>query len=221
MIEAKNITVTSGDQTVLNQISFKWKNGLSYGIYSTSGSGKSTLLEILAGVTVCKDADVIINGFDMQREPIKAREFIGFLPQENVLYGQMTPVEYLMYIADVKGMGYEKAIHAISGILDITGVSPRRDCLIENLSLFEKKCIAVAQTALGKSDILILDDPWKGLSPHEAKKMSFLLSFLSQKATMIVSSREKDPLLEFCKRIFLLNNGVLNEEEIPTTEGEH
>jgi ABC-2 type transport system ATP-binding protein len=157
----------------------------------------------------------------MQREPIKAREFIGFLPQENVLYGQMTPVEYLMYIADVKGMGYEKAIHAISGILDITGVSPRRDCLIENLSLFEKKCIAVAQTALGKSDILILDDPWKGLSPHEAKKMSFLLSFLSQKATMIVSSREKDPLLEFCNRIFLLNNGVLNEEEIPTTEGEH
>jgi len=220
LIEVRNLLVENGEKTVLNNISFKWKNGQRYGIYGTHGAGKTELLDRLAGACHCESGTVLINGFDMQREPIKAREFIGYLPQKNVLYEQMTPVEYLMYIADVKGMGYEKAIHTISGLLDVTAVAPRRDCLIANLSSFEKKCIGVAQTALGKSDILVLDDPWSGLSSYEIQKMNALLKFLSEKATLIVSCCKKEMLCDLCDFVFLLHDGVLTEDEIKQTETE-
>ncbi|MBQ8309443.1 MAG: ABC transporter ATP-binding protein [Clostridia bacterium] len=220
MIEVRNLTISYGEKTVLNNISFKWKNGQSYGVYGEHGAGKTVLLDHLAGACTCKSGTVLINGFDLQAEPLKAREFIGYLPQNNALYEQMTPVEYLMYIADIKGMGYEKAIRAISGLLDVTGVSPRRDCLIGNLSPFEKKCIGIAQTALGKSDILIFDDPWKGLSPREMQKTEDLLNYLSEKATLIISGCEKEPLYELCDCIFLLSDGVLFDMSVQTMEKE-
>lgn len=212
MIEVRNLKVENGNKSILKNTNFKWKNGLVYGIYGTRGAGKTAFLDILAGASAHYDGAVLINGFDIRTEPLKAREFIGYMPQNNALCEKMTPVEYLMYIADVKGMGYEKAVRSISILLDITGISPRRDCLIENLSPFEKRCIGIAQASLGKSDILIFDEPWKGLSSHELQKITNLLDFLSENATLIVSSIQKDLLNDICDRIFLLSDHALTEE---------
>lgn len=220
LIEIRNLTVEEKEKYILNGISLKWKNGLRYGIYGNESTETTALLDRLAGASSILDGTVLINGFDLQTEPLKARKFIGYLPQNFAIYKNMTPVEYLLYIADIKGMGYEKAIRAVSTLLDETGVSPRRDCLIKNLSAFEQKCIGIAQTTLGKSDILIFDDPFNGLSPREIQKVQALLEFLSQNATLIVSARDRSLVAPICDRIFSLSGGKLNEEENLPEKGE-
>lgn len=220
MIEIRNLVVLKENQTILDKISFKWKNGLRYGIYDTEGDGKTELLDRMAGAAAIEEGSVLINGFDLQAEPLKARKFIGYLPQNHAIYGNMTPVEYLLYIADIKGMGYEKAIRAVSTLLDETGVSPRRECLIKNLSAFEQKCIGIAQTTLGKSDILIFDNPFDGMSAREIQKLQALLEFLSENATLIVSARDRSHVLPICDRLFSLSGGKLNEEEARSARAE-
>ena len=220
MIEIRNLVVLKNDKTLLDKISFKWKNGLRYGIYGAKGAGKTALLDRLAGAAAIEEGSALINGFDLQEEPLKARKFIGFLPHASVVYENMTPVEYLLYIADIKGMGYEKAVRAVSALLDEADVSPRRDCLIKNLSPFEQKCIGITQASLGKSDILIFDDPFRGLSPREIQKVQSLLDFLSENATLIVSARDKAHVAPICDRVFSLSDGRLNEEELHPAEVE-
>ena len=218
MIEVRNLTVSYGENTARGSIRFKWKNGQKYGICGKSNAGKTALLDHLAGACPCEREAVLINGFDMNSEPMKAREFIGYVPKESALYPDMTPVEYLMYVADVKGMGYEKAIRTVSNLLDVTGVSPRRDCLIANLSSVEKRCIAIAQAVLGKSDILIFDDPWHGLSARDAQKITELVQVVSEGATVIVSARNDAELQKICDAVFLLEGGVLNEITVSEKE---
>ena len=81
MIEIRKLVVSENEKTILNNVSLKWKNGQRYGIYGASGVGKSALLDRLAGAVPCLEGSILINGFDIQTEPMKARAFIGYLPQ--------------------------------------------------------------------------------------------------------------------------------------------
>lgn len=209
MIELKNASAVYGKKTVFSNVSLKLNNGNVYGFYATKGTGISTLLALLGGAKAPKEGEVKINGFDLYREPKKAKNFIGFVPEQDVIYDRMTPTEYLLFVADLKGMEYERSVRAVSEALDLFYLTPKRDVLIRSLSAFEKRCLCIAQATLGESSILILDAPTKGLDGQERKTMLRLLDEIAEGRTLILGSSSAEELQKACDRVFRLSeNGV-------------
>lgn len=207
MIEVKNLSKAYQGECALRDVSFKLQNGRIYGILGVEGAGKSTLLRLMAGV-LCPDGGAVkINGFDMAKEPASAKSCIGYLAEDASLYESMTPVEYLSFFAEVRGLSYERGIRRVNEALERMGLEHRRNTLICHLSAGEARRLALAQAALGKQDILILDDPFSGLDEHHRMEVRELIRQLAEDRTVILSTADAEHAAALCDRIIWLRDG--------------
>ena len=106
MIEVKELTKVWGDRVAVDHVSFKINNGKVYGFLGPNGAGKSTTMNMITGCLAPTHGTVKINGFDMYDEPLKAKQCIGYLPEIPPLYNELTPFEYLRFVAEAKGVSY-------------------------------------------------------------------------------------------------------------------
>lgn len=212
MIEVKDLTVLYGKKYVLNSVSFKLNHGHVYGIFGNRGAGKTALLDQLAGCRVPFSGTVSLNGFDPQKEAMRAKSLVGYLPQGNVSESAFTPLEFLSFVAELKDMDYERGVRKIHNLLELCGLSQKKHVLIKKLSPYEQRCIGVLQTALGSSEILLFDDPTAGLSPLEGQKILSLILSLSDNATILISGRNRAVLQDCCERVLTLSCGTLTDD---------
>lgn len=209
MIEVKNLSKAYGSVPGLKNLSFKLQNGKIYGIIGAEGAGKSTLLRLMAGVLQPDEGSVKINGFDMAKEPASAKSCIGYLAENAPLYGDMTPVEYLTFLAEVRGLSYERGIRRVNEVLERAQMERYRNTLISNLPNGVAGRLAVVQAALGKQDILILDDPFSELDEHRRTEMRDLIRGLAENRTVILSTTDTEQVVALCERILWLREGEL------------
>lgn len=209
MIEVKNLSKTYQGKCALRDVSFKLQNGRIYGILGVEGAGKSTLLRLMAGVISPDSGAVKINGFDMAKEPVAAKSCIGYLAEDAPLYESMTPVEYLSFLAEVRGLSYERGIRRVNEAIEWAGLERRRNTLICRLSEGEACRLALAQAALGKQDILILDDPFSGLDEHHRMELRELIRQMAEGRTVILSTADAEQAAALCDRILWLQDGAV------------
>ena len=133
MIEVKNLTKKYGNHMAVRNISFKVEKGI-YGLLGPNGAGKSTTMNIITGCLAATSGTVLVDGHDIFEEPVKAKSRIGYLPEQPPLYMDMTPKEYLVFVANAKKVPFEKSIRQIKEVMTITGLVGVRDRLIKNLS---------------------------------------------------------------------------------------
>ncbi len=219
MIEIIGLTKKYGGRTAVDHVSFKIRNGRIYGLLGPNGAGKSTTMNMIAGCLAPTEGTVLINGYDICDQPLEAKRQIGYLPEQPPLFGDMTPFEYLCFVAEAKGVKDEVIDRQVKEAMEVTDILSVKDRLIRNLSKGYRQRVGIAQTMLGTPDIIILDEPTVGLDPKQLTEIRALIRKLGEKLTVIVSSHILSEISEMCDHVIILSNGrVVADDDMAALE---
>ena len=207
MIEVQNLTKVYGSKTAVDNVSFKIRNGHIYGLLGPNGAGKSTTMNIIAGCLSPTEGTVLVNGYDVCDQPIEAKRQIGYLPEQPPLFTDMTPKEYLTFVAEAKGVSDELIDRQVKEAMTVTDILSVKDRLIRNLSKGYRQRVGIAQAILGSPDIVILDEPTVGLDPQQLTEIRALIRKLGEKLTVIISSHILSEIAELCDHVIILSEG--------------
>ena len=209
MIQVRNLTKKYGDFFALNDVSFDIERGKIYGFLGPNGAGKSTTMNIITGCLSATGGSVSVDGKDIFRQPLEAKRKIGYLPELPPLYTEMTPAEYLAFIAHAKGVCYEDAPRKIREVMEQTQIAHVADKLIRNLSKGYRQRVGIAQALLGDPELIILDEPTVGLDPKQILEIRELIRELGKTKTVILSSHILAEIRAVCDHILILSHGKL------------
>ena len=215
MVEVKYVSALGAENAAIERVSFKLPNGKIYGIYDPSHNCASLLAALMAGAVTPCEGEVLINGFAMQKEAKKAKKCIGYLPFDLCPDDEMTVMEYLLFVADAKGLHFERTVRYLHELFEMTDLSDKKDRLIANLSFGEVRIVGILQALLADPEILILDSPCTGTTPRDAQRLRALISHIAQSKTVFWCERSLADLKELCHEIILLSNGRLASIETP------
>ena len=207
MIEVQNLTKVYGGKTAVENVSFKIRNGRIYGLLGPNGAGKSTTMNIIAGCLSPTEGTVLINGYDICDQPTEAKRQIGYLPEQPPLVTDMTPAEYLTFVAEAKGVSDDLLDRQVKEVMNVTDLLSVKDRLIRNLSKGFRQRVGIAQAMLGNPDIIILDEPTVGLDPQQLTEIRSLVRKLGEKLTVIISSHILSEISELCDHVIILSEG--------------
>ena len=207
MIEVKKLTKKYGDHVAVNNLNFTVEDGKIYGFLGPNGAGKSTTMNIITGCLAATEGEVYINGNDIFENPIQAKKFIGYLPEQPPLYLDMTPYEYLKFVAEAKGVHKGEIDDQIDEVLAVTQIENVQDRLIRNLSKGYKQRVGIAQAMIGHPEVIILDEPTVGLDPKQIIEIRQLIHSLGQKCTVILSSHILSEISAICDHVIIISHG--------------
>ena len=219
MIEVKNLVKRYGPVEAVRGVSFTVQPGMIYGFLGPNGAGKSTTMNIIAGCLSPTEGTVLINGYDICDQPIEAKRQIGYLPELPPLFTDMTPLEYLTFVAEAKGVTDELIDRQVKEAMTVTDLLGVKDRLIRNLSKGFRQRVGIAQAMLGKPDIIILDEPTVGLDPQQITEIRALIRRLGEKITVIISSHILSEIAELCDHVIILSEGhVVADDDMAELE---
>ncbi len=209
MIEVKNLVKKYGDHVAVDHLSFTVEEGHIYGFLGPNGAGKSTTMNMITGYIGPTEGSIMINGHDMLENPEEAKKCIGYLPEIPPLYTDMTPLEYLRFAAELKGIAKNKREDAVKEVIKDARLEDVADRLIKNLSKGYKQRVGLAQALLGYPEVIILDGPTVGLDPAQIIEMRELIRGLGKKHTVILSSHILSEISAVCDDVLILSHGKL------------
>ncbi len=209
MIQVRNISKRYGDNYAVKNLSFDIESGKIYGLLGVNGAGKSTTMNIITGCLSATEGTVIVDGKDILEEPLAAKRKIGYLPEIPPLYAEMTPFEFLCFVAEAKGVPQEEELRQVNEVLTLTGTDAVADRLIRNLSKGYKQRVGIAQALLGNPEVIILDEPTVGLDPKQMIEIRNLIKKLGETKTVIVSSHILSEISAVCDHIMIISHGAL------------
>ena len=219
MIEVRDLVKKYGEHLAVDHLSFQVEKGQIYGFLGPNGAGKSTTMNIMTGYLSATDGEVIINGYSIFDEPEKAKKCIGYLPEQPPLYMDMTPLEYLNFVAELKKIPNKEKDQMIADIMKLVKIVDVKDRLIKNLSKGYKQRVGLAQAIIGYPEIIILDEPTVGLDPKQIIEIRDLIKTLSEKHTIILSSHILSEISAICDYVMIISHGKLVASDTPDNLG--
>lgn len=211
-IQIENLVKTYGDNIAVNGLNLNLEKGKVYGFLGPNGAGKSTTMNIITGYIGATSGTVKIDGYDIFKEPEKAKKCVGYLPGIPPLYQDMTVKEYLVFVAELKKIPSKEKMKNIKEVLEITKTTQVENRLIKNLSKGYKQRVGIAQALIGMPEIIILDEPTVGLDPKQIIEIRQLIKELGKNHTVILSSHILSEISEVCEYIFIISRGQLAAE---------
>ena len=212
MIEIKDVRKSYGNKHAVNGISFEVKEGEILGFLGPNGAGKSTTLNIITGYLSADSGVVKIDGTDILVDPIKAKKDIGFLPEIPPLYLEMTVLEYLNFVYELKGCKLPRKQH-LKEICEVVKIWDVGNRLIKNLSKGYRQRVGIAQALIGNPKVLIFDEPTIGLDPRQIIEIRNLIKMLGREHTIILSTHILPEVQAVCDRIVVINKGEIVANE--------
>lgn len=208
-ISVKNITKRFNDKLVLDNISFDIKKGDVFGLIGPNGAGKSTLINIMTGLLKANSGEVEIGGYPISTEAIKAKEFIGLVPQELALMEQLSGYDNLEYFGAFYGLGGKVLKERIEEALEVTGLMDRRKEKVKKYSGGMKRRLNLAAAILHRPQILIMDEPTVGVDPHSRNCIFEYVKNINRenKTTILYTSHYMEEVESLCNNIFILDLG--------------
>ena len=203
MVFLSFVTKKFGQKTVIDRISFKTRPGEIIGFVGPNGAGKTTTMRLVLGYLQPTEGKILVDKLSPIDDRIAVLKKIGYLPENNPLYQEMTVKEYLEFIAQVKGAaGY-------SSIAEEVGLAEVIKTKIEELSRGFRQRVGLAAAILGDPEMLILDEPTSGLDPIEQEKIRELIRRLAKKKTIIFSTHILSEVEDIANRIIIINHGKI------------
>lgn len=206
MVKVENLVKRYGTNYALNDISFEIGEGEIVGLLGPNGAGKSTAMNILTGYLSATSGRATVGGIDMLENPIEAKKLIGFLPEQPPLYQDMTVLEYLNFVYDLKSCDLDRDAH-IDEVMSVVRISDVKHRLIKNLSKGYKQRIGIAQAILGDPKVIIFDEPTVGLDPKQILEVRNLIRTLGRRHTVILSTHILAEVQSVCERVIIINKG--------------
>ncbi len=215
MIEVKNVTKKYGNFEAIKNISFKINDGEIVGLLGPNGAGKSTTMNMITGYIEQTDGEIIINGFDTLKKPMKAKEQIGYMPEGVPLYADLTVKEFINYMAGLKRVDKKEKKEKIEKIINDMSLTGVQNKLIKNLSRGYKQRVSMAGALIGEPKILVLDEPTVGLDPKQITEIRKIIKDLGKNHTVILSSHILSEVSQICEKVIIINNGIIVAIDTP------
>ncbi len=197
MIEVKHLTKKYGSNTVVDDLSFTVKDGRIYGFLGPNGAGKSTTMNMITGCLSPSSGEIKVEGK------------IGYLPESPPVYTEMTPEEYLVFVARMKDIKESDIPAAVASAMEATNITGVKDRLIGNLSKGYRQRVGISQAILGDPDIIILDEPTVGLDPRQMVDVRKLILELGKNHTVVLSTHILSEVAAVCSDIIMIAGGRL------------
>lgn len=209
MITVEHLTKCYGDFMAVNDLSFSIEEGHVYGFLGPNGAGKSTTMNIMTGCLSATAGHVRIDDYDIFEDPGKAKRLIGYLPEQPPLYMNETPVEYLRFVGEAKGLRGAELEAQIREVIEQTKIGDVKNRCISALSKGYRQRVGIAQALLGNPQVIILDEPTVGLDPIQIIEIRDLIRQLGQTHTVIFSSHILSEVQTICDKILIIARGKL------------
>ena len=209
MIAVEHLTKCYGDFMAVNDLSFSIEEGHVYGFLGPNGAGKTTTMNIMTGCLSATAGSVRIDGHDIFEEPRRAKALIGYLPEQPPLYMNETPLEYLRFVGEAKGLRGADLDLQIQEVIAQTRLEDMKHRRISALSKGYRQRVGIAQALLGGPKVIILDEPTVGLDPLQIIEIRDLIRQLGQTHTVIFSSHILSEVQTICDKILIIAHGKL------------
>ncbi|WP_455718013.1 ABC transporter ATP-binding protein [Anaerosporobacter sp.] len=221
MIEVKNLVKSYGNHLAVDDLSFTVERGQILGFLGPNGAGKSTTMNMITGYIAATSGSVTIDGYDVFEDPIEAKKKIGYLPEIPPLYLDMSVIEYLEFIAEIKYVKKSERVKMIQDIMKMTKVDDVSTRLIKHLSKGYRQRVGLAGAIVGYPEVLILDEPTVGLDPKQIIEIRDLIKRLSKDHTIILSSHILSEVSAVCDKVMIINKGKLIVSDSPENLSSH
>ena len=176
MISISNITKKFGDFTAVDNLSMSVKSGEVLGFLGPNGAGKSTTMKMITGFMKPTEGIIKVKGMNVETNPIECKKLIGYLPEGAPLYGDMTPINMLKFVAYIRGMDLQEFKTALDIVVIKTEITDVINQPIDTLSKGYKRRVGLAQALIHDPEILILDEPTDGLDPNQKHHVRNLIN---------------------------------------------
>lgn len=207
MVRVEDISKHFGDIRAIEHVSFEIRQGEVLGFLGPNGAGKTTAMRILTGFFPPTKGKVWIGEIELFKKPKEAKRRIGYMPESVSLYGDMRVVEFLRFVASIKGVPSGKRTKHIEEKLERCGLWEVRKRLIGQLSKGYRQRVGLAQALIGDPDVLILDEPTNGLDPKQIVEVRALIRELGKECTLILSTHILPEVSMVCDRVLIMNRG--------------
>lgn len=215
MIKVEHLTKYYGDFLAVKDLSFEIEKGHVYGFLGPNGAGKTTTMNIMTGCLSTTSGHVFIDGYDIFEEPDQARRRIGYLPEHPPLYMNETPLEYLRFVGEAKGIKGAELSQQIEHVVEVVRIDNVKERRIADLSKGYKQRVGIAQALLGSPEVIILDEPTVGLDPIQIIEIRDLIQSLGKTHTVILSSHILSEVQVMCEKIMIISHGKLVAFDTP------
>lgn len=215
MITVEHLTKCYGDFMAVSDLSFEIEDGHVYGFLGPNGAGKTTTMNIMTGCLSATDGQVRIEGYDIFEQPETAKRLIGYLPEQPPLYMNETPVEYLRFVGEAKGIKGAELTRQIEEVVSQTKLDTVKHRLISALSKGYRQRVGIAQALLGNPKVIILDEPTVGLDPIQIIEIRDLIKQLGETHTVIFSSHILSEVQAICEKVLIISKGKLVAFDAP------
>lgn len=212
LLQASNVCVSITEDFSVRDISFEISEKGIYGFLGKNGSGKSVLANILAGALPVDEGEILckassLYASDKQNAVLKRK--IGYAASELFFDGDMTAFEIIDLLGKAKRVDPDKRYRQIKEAFELTGLSGKAEVLFDELTLSEKKRLAVACALVGNPDVIILDDPFRHLEPKQVSEVKSLIRMLGKKKPVLLFSSRPGDIEELCDNVAIMHDGEL------------
>lgn len=215
MIEIHNLTKKFDQFTAVDDLSFNVKEGEVLGFLGPNGAGKSTTMKIITGFLAPTAGTVTIDGYDISKNPIDAKALIGYLPEGAPCYGDMTTLEFLNFIAQVRGFSGEELRQRVQHVVNEVDLQSVCQQTIDTLSKGFKRRVGLAQAIMHDPKVLILDEPTDGLDPNQKHHVRQLIKNLARDKIVVISTHILEEVTAVCTRAIIIAQGRIVADGTP------
>lgn len=215
MIKAEALTKRYGTLTAVDNLSFRVDPGVVLGFLGPNGAGKTTTMRMIAGFVAPTSGSAEICGFPIDTRPTEAKESIGYLPEGAPSYGDMTPRNFLEFIASVRGLKGSQRTNRLSDTIERLQLEPVMGQKIDTLSKGFKRRVGIAQAILHDPPVLILDEPTDGLDPNQKHEVRTLIKSMSEDKIIVISTHILEEVEAVCNRAIIIAKGRIVADETP------
>jgi ABC-2 type transport system ATP-binding protein len=210
VIETKNLTKIYGKKTAVDKLNLKIEEGEIYGFLGPNGAGKTTTILMLMGLTEPSSGTIKICGYAPNRDPLKIKKLVGYLPEKVGFYDDLTAGENLAYTAQLNGARLKELNNRVSEALDSVGLIDMKDKKVGTFSHGMKQRLGIADVMIKRPKVIIFDEPTSGIDPQGVDEVLTLIKELGKKKiSALISSHQLHHIEAVCSKVAILAEGKL------------
>lgn len=208
-IEVKDLRKNYGSTIALSGITFNLEKGEVLAFLGPNGAGKTTTMKIITCYLHLTSGQVLVNGFNVEENPLKVREMIGYLPESTPLYGDMIVYDFLKFTGKIHNIPKHKLLSRIEEMADVCGINNVINKRIHQLSKGYRQRVGLAYSMIHDPEILILDEPTSGLDPNQIIEIRNLIKELGKKKSVILSTHILSEAQATAERVIIIDKGII------------
>jgi ABC-2 type transport system ATP-binding protein len=210
MIQLVNVTKRYGQLTAVDSLNLNVKTGEIFGFLGPNGAGKTTTIRVMMGILKPTTGQVLLGGYDVEREPERAKAVTGFIPDRPFIYEKLSGSEFLHFIGKLHHIETAQLRPRIAELLKHLELTPWQDELVESYSHGMKQRLVICASLIHEPRLLIVDEPMVGMDPKGARTLKDLFRSRAQKGmTIFLSTHSIGVAEEVCHRIAIIHKGRL------------